>query len=96
MWKVVALIGLMGSPLMAETISTGHIGCANQAALKEVRIAASEYDNIRITEMLDSGLCFSIGGLQYKMLDKGFVTSKVRVFVGSKSAILYVMANATK
>jgi len=96
MWRLAALLGLLGSPIMADTINANQAGCASRQALDEMRTAASNNDLRQINFLLNNQFCFAIGGREFSMVELGLSVSKVRVYAGSESALLYVVTAATR
>ena len=75
------------------TIRPDHIGCLTKDALDELVSAASKRDYAQMHALVGS-VCFSIGGLKFSTVDVGFVRSKVRVYAGGGSIVLWVVTEA--
>ncbi|MFN3722859.1 MAG: hypothetical protein ACK4VZ_07445 [Paracoccaceae bacterium] len=75
--------------------SGGYVGCITKDALDEFITAAVNYDERHMRSLIGT-VCAAIGGMEYSMVDRGFVTSKVRVYVGDSSVVLYTVAEAAR
>jgi hypothetical protein len=97
MWKIVAAVATLTVPTVAnaDRIKPNFAGCGSKQALDEMMTAASTNDLRQINTLLDNRFCFSIGGLEFSMVDQGFLTSQVRVYAGETSVLLYVPTAAT-
>jgi hypothetical protein len=98
MWKTVAAVAALTVPTVAnaDRIKPNFAGCGSEQALDEMMTASSTNDLRQINALLDNGFCFPIGGLEFSMVDQGFITSQVRVYAGETSALLYVPTAATR
>ena len=65
-------------------------GCITEEALDEFTGAAIDKDTKQMKALLRSLQCFSITGRQYSTIDVGILTSKIRVYAGGGSVVLFV------
>jgi hypothetical protein len=94
--KILCAVALCPSVLLAETVRPNYVGCSSEQALDEFIGAAVANDARQMNALLKNNFCFNIGGLEFSMVDAGFVTSEIRVYAGSTSALLYVPTEATR
>lgn len=81
---------------MADRINSGgYVGCVTEDALDEFMSAAVKNDEKQMNALLGN-TCAPIGGLEYSMVDAGIMTSQVRVYFGSDSAVVYTVAEAAR
>ena len=50
----------------------------------------------RLFDTLIGKTCFPVKGQQFSVLDRGFITSKIRVYIGSDYVDLFVPSEATR
>lgn len=95
-FAVPALFLLMTAvPATADTVNPGFIGCVSEDALDEFTTAVVREDKRHMGTLLGS-VCVPIGGLDYSMVDQGFIVSEIRVYVGNDSVNLFTPAEATR
>jgi len=92
---LLAVLVVAASPVAASRIGQGYVGCLTEAALDEFISAAVNEDKRQMQALLGS-VCVPIGGLEYSMVDQGFMVSQIRVYVGSDSVLLYTVAEAAR
>ena len=83
------------SAALADTVNQGFVGCITEDALSEFISAAVKNDTRQMQALIGS-TCVPIGGLEYSMVDQGFITSEIRVYVGSDSLRVFTPAEATR
>lgn len=76
-------------------ISGAWVGCLTKAAHDEFGLASINKDYRQI-EALKRRSCFSIDGREFSVVDQGFAVSKIRVFVGNESMVLWVPSEALR
>ncbi|WP_428541933.1 hypothetical protein [Profundibacter sp.] len=81
--------------LAPRRITGAYVGCMTKAALDEFVTAASNND-LRQIQALTSTTCTSIEGLEYSIVDRGWMTSQIRVYGNGTSAVLWTVSEALK
>lgn len=94
-FSLVAAMMLSATPALADRVNDGFVGCVTESALDEFITAAVNDDNRQMQALLGSA-CIPIGGLEYSMVDRGFMTSEIRVYGGGQSALVFTSAEATQ
>ena len=92
---VAAALMMTAGPALADTVNSGFVGCLTERALDEFITAVVNDDSRQMNTLLGSS-CVPIGGREYSMIDQGFITSEIRVYVGSDSVALFTPAEATR
>lgn len=77
-------------------IKGDYIGCLTEDALKEVVSAAVKKDLRQIQALLDARLCINMNGLRFSVVDLGFIRTKIRVYTGDGSLVLWTVTEATR
>lgn len=90
-----ATVFLMATPALADRVNHGYVGCITKKALDEFVTAAVNSDN-RQMETLIGSVCLPIGGLEYSMIDQGFITNEIRVYANGNSVAVFTPAEATR
>ncbi len=83
------------SSASAATIKGAHVGCLTKNALDEFVTAATNKDYKQMNALLGR-TCVSIEGREYSIVKRGFVKSRVRVYVGENSVLLWVVSEAVR
>lgn len=88
---------LLASNVLAQTgrVKDNHVGCLTERHLDEMTMALVNKDQ-RLYDSLIGKVCVPVKGQQFSILDRGFITSKIRVYVGSDHVDLYVPSEATR
>lgn len=95
---LVLLVAVSVNPVyagMKGVISGGYVGCLTEAYL-------DEYTGYQVTEDRDGAralfnkVCFNIKGKRYSVIDWGFIVTKVRVYAGETSVVLWTPSEAVK
>lgn len=87
---------LCATTALADRINGGgYVGCITEAALDEFISAAVNNDERHMNALLGV-TCVGISGLEYSMVNAGFMTSEVRVYAGDNSMVLYTVAEAAQ
>jgi len=89
------LLMMSAVPAMADKVNQGFIGCISEDALDEFTTAVVREDKRHMSSLIGS-VCVPIGGLDYSMVDQGFIVSEIRVYVGNDSINLFTPAEATR
>lgn len=76
------------------TISAEWAGCLTEDALSEMISAASRKDLRQMNTLLGSGICADLKGREYSVAEIGVLTSRIRVYSATGSALLYVPSGA--
>ena len=96
----IVLVAILVLPVLAwarsGTIKSDYVGCLSENALDEFIGAAVEKDYRQMQVLVEARLCFSLKGREYSTVDVGFVTSKIRVYAGGGSVVLYVPTEAIR
>jgi hypothetical protein len=87
---------IVPTALFSDTIKPNYAGCVTKASLSELLTAANANDLRQIDALMDANICFPIGGREFSVIEQGLVTSKVRVYAGSSSAVLYLPTEGTR
>ncbi|MFD2741477.1 hypothetical protein ACFSUD_18040 [Sulfitobacter aestuarii] len=93
--QIAAILAVLGAPAMAERANGGYVGCITEDALDEFITAAVNDDNRQMQALLGVS-CMPIGGLEYSMVDRGFMTSEIRVYTGQGSVRLFTPSEAVR
>ncbi|WP_110815833.1 hypothetical protein [Pseudoroseicyclus aestuarii] len=93
---VAALTAAAAGPVAADKIPEGFVGCITEDALDEFISAAVNDDMRQMQTLLSAGLCAPIGGREFSMIDRGFITSEIRVYTDSGSVALFTPSEATR
>lgn len=84
---------LFSSPATAAKIKGTYVGCITEDALDEWMTAASKKD-YRQAEALMGKVCFFVSGLEYSVVEVDWSYTRIRVYVGDDSAVLWVLHKA--
>ena len=76
-------------------ITGAYVGCSTEAALDEFTTAAVNNDLQQIGA-LTSTVCTSIEGLEYSIVDRGWLTSQIRVYRNGDSFLIWTVSDALK
>ena len=82
-------------PPAPKRITGAHVGCITKDALEEFRTAAHNND-LRQIRALTSTICTPVEGMEYSVIDRGWMTSRIRVYGNGGSAVLWVISEALK
>jgi hypothetical protein len=94
---IISLIVLLAtSAATAATISGNYVGCLSEEALDEFITSAVNKDYRQAQALFDSHQCFSLQGREFSMVDRGFTQSKIRVYAGEGSIVLWTVTEATR
>ncbi len=77
------------------TITGDYVGCVTSGALTEFVQASNAQDHRQMQALLD-GQCFYLRGRTYSSVDRGFMTSTIRVYTSSGSLVLHVPSEAVR
>ncbi|MGF7178191.1 hypothetical protein [Azospirillum doebereinerae] len=98
MLAITAFASLMGiasaSHAQTGTVRGNYVGCITEEALDQATQAAVKKDE-RLFNSLMGKQCIPISGQQFSILDRGFIRSKIRVYVGNNHIDLYTPSEAT-
>lgn len=78
------------------TITEAYAGCSTKSAYYELITAVNKIDRAQINALLGNGECLFLEGLKYSVVDRGFVSSKIRVYGNGGSAVVWVPSEAIK
>ena len=90
----VAVLLAVSTNAFALKTHENYVGCLSEETLDEFITAAVEKD-MRHMEALLGVVCLSIKGVDFSIIDRGWLTSKIRVYAGGSSLVLYVPAEVT-
>lgn len=91
LWTIAA--ALWATSVSAQTFETGYAGCLTKDALDEFSTAVVNGDDRQINALLGV-LCVPVGGYEFSVTDRGLFKTRVRVYVGDDSILLWVPAAA--
>lgn len=57
-----------------------YIGCISEESLSNYNTGLTNHDENLTDSLLLSQECILVGGKEYSILDRGFITSKIRVY----------------
>lgn len=77
----------------AATLRDGYVGCVDEASFDEITQALVRQDERQFDALIGTS-CVPVGGLEFSLVDTGWTTARVRVYVGSDSIILWVPIEA--
>lgn len=90
-----ALALIAGTQAGAATFEAGYAGCLTEDQLDEFTMALANKDNRQLGALLGIA-CVAVGGFEYSVVDRGFLKSQVRVYVGADSILLWVPSEAAR
>lgn len=92
-----AILGLTAPNASAQTrrVKGNYVGCMTKAHLDQVTTALNNRDE-RLYNSLMGKVCVPLKDQEFSILDRGFLTSKIRVYVGSDYVALHVPSEATR
>jgi hypothetical protein len=76
----------------AATFNADAIACISKAALDESFQALIDKDQRHWQALFDERLCVFVGGRDFSVVSRHFLTTEVRVYAGGSSVILWVTA----
>jgi hypothetical protein len=79
----------------SNRITGAYVGCITEATLDEFVTAAANNDLQQIGA-LTSTVCTSIEGLEYSIVDRGWLTSQIRAYRDGNSFLLWTVSDALK
>ncbi len=83
-------------PVNAQNVVKGkYIGCISESYLDEMTQAMIRKDMNQAMALMNK-VCFFIQGKQFSIVDQGFLKSKIRVYAGGSSAVLWVPSEAAR
>lgn len=83
------------SNAQAGTVSDNYIGCITEEHLDQMTTALVRKDE-RLYKSLMGKFCVPVQGQEFSVLDQGFITSQIRVYIGNESVDLWVPSEATR
>jgi hypothetical protein len=85
------------TPMMAQSgrISGAFVGCLTEDVLDEFIQAATNNDRRQMQALLNVS-CFNLDGREYSVMERGFLTSRIRVYAGDGSVPLYTVSEALR
>ena len=86
----------LSTPAISQTIPADVAGCITRDTYNEFTTAAVNNDLRHIQALLDSNVCFNIGGREFSVVDRNFSISRARIYAGGSSMILYVPTSAIR
>ena len=88
---------LLATNVLAQTgrVKGNYIGCLTEDYLDQMTSALVNKDQ-RLYESLIGKVCVPLKGQEFSILDRGFLTSKIRIYVGSDYLDLFVPSEATR
>ena len=94
--KLTFFMSLLVAGTFAEAATLGnYIGCTSEKALDQLFAAMSNNDS-RLQSSLMGSECVPVGGREFSVIDRGFVVTEVRVYVGENSIDLFVPSEAVR
>lgn len=86
---------MLAAVSFAATIEGPYAGCLTKDSLDEMIKASSEKDIRQINALLGVS-CVLIEGREYSVVERGFLKSRIRVYVGEDSVLLWTVSDAIK
>lgn len=100
MKRLAIVLGLALTPVLvsAKGLNPGYVGCISEDALDEFTRAAVTKDERGMKYLIGKKCLYTsqLTSLDTSILDRGFVTSKVRVYLGKDAIELYVPSEAVR
>jgi hypothetical protein len=100
MKRFVVVLALCFIPMLAsaKSLNAGYVGCISKEALDEFTQASVRKDERGMKYLIGKKCVFTaqLASAEMSVLDRGFVTSKVRVYVGNDALELYVPSEAVR
>jgi hypothetical protein len=90
-----AFVAAIATPATARTIDGAYVGCVSKETLDEFITAAVNNDNRQMQALIGT-VCVPINGLEYSIVDRGFLKSQIRVYNGSNSAVVWTVSEAVR
>lgn len=72
-----------------------YVGCVTQDALSEMQTAIMNQDR-RQYDTLMGAVCAPLDGFEFSVVERGMLRSKVRVYVGDNSVLLWTVSEAVR
>lgn len=94
---VISVICVLSTNAFAQTgvVQDHYIGCLTKDDLDQVLRSLSRNDE-RLYDSLMGTVCAVVKGRAFSILDRGFATSKIRVYLGDNHVDLWVPTEATR
>ena len=87
------------SPVLAHAqtgvVKGDYVGCVTKDALDQMTNALVNKDKALFSSLMGKR-CLPVNGQQFSVLDRGFVTSKIKVYIAGDSVDLWVPSEATR
>lgn len=100
MKRFAIVLALAAIPLLAsgKSLNSGYVGCISKEALDEFTQAAVRKDERGMKYLIGKKCLFTaqLTSADMSILDRGFVTSKVRVYMGNDALELFVPSEAVR
>lgn len=96
-WMFIAALGLsMSAGTKADSLNDGgYVGCLTEEYLDQFINAAIKNDNNGMNYLLNNSLCAPLSSkFEISVLENGFSTVKVRVYVGDSAVELWTVREA--
>jgi hypothetical protein len=97
MKRIAAGIVLMATvcAAQAESLKDGYIACLSEDYLDQFNQALVSNDNKGMEFLYNKGVCVPTSSkFSISVLDRGFMVTKFRVYVGDDAAVLYTASEA--
>lgn len=88
-------VGILGSEASAKVVKDQYIGCLTEEQLDEMTTAIVRKDQRQMNVLINK-VCFFLKGFEFSVVDQGFMTSKIRVYAGEDSVLLWAPTEATR
>jgi hypothetical protein len=71
--------------------NVGYTGCITESYYDELNSAVTDRNNRAVQFLLDNQYCVTVNEkLEFSVIDRGFLTSEIRIYVNDASVVLFV------
>lgn len=82
---------LTATPLVAaQKINGPAVACLTEERLSEVHGAIARDDLRQAEAIIATDQCFILDGQEFSVVDRGFFTSEIRVYIGGTSGLVFI------
>ena len=95
--KLILLVALLPLIATAETTNEGYYACKTEGQLSELFQYLASKDTNGFQHLVTAQKCTLIPpGLRISVIDRGFTKSKIRIYVGENSLVLWAPSEIIK
>ena len=90
---LLAILTLFAPAVFGQTVKKNYVGCLTEESLDEFFDASMNKDYKQMDALLGLS-CARLQGLRFSIIDRGFMTSKIRIYYNDTSFVFYVPSEA--